>query len=71
MDANGVAELKRAERRLQAAQLASDVTALGELLHEDAVFTGPGGNLNTRHDGTRWRIIAAHASFLVDDPRSG
>jgi hypothetical protein len=24
-----------------------------------------------RHDGTRWCIIAAHASVLVDDPRSG
>ena len=131
MDAARVDELLQAERRLQAAQLASDVTALGELLHEDAIFTGPDGNLYTRdddlrvhatghqvmttvdeedlrvstfgddvgvtfflgtlegtvdgdpikarmrytrawrHDDTRWRIIAAHASFLAEDLQPG
>ncbi|MDT5002364.1 MAG: hypothetical protein QOK12_4469 [Mycobacterium sp.] len=35
MDADRVESLKQAERRLQAAQLASDVTALGELLDDD------------------------------------
>jgi hypothetical protein len=48
MDADRGEGLKQAERRLQAAQLASDVTALGELLDEDAIFTGPDGNLGTR-----------------------
>jgi ketosteroid isomerase-like protein len=131
MDADRVESLKQAERRLQAAQLASDVTVLGELLDEDAMFTGPDGNLYTRdddlrvhgtghqvmtrvdeeelristfgddvgvtfflgtlegtvggdsikarmrytrtwkHDNTRWRIIAAHASFLTDEAQSG
>ncbi|MBB5161168.1 nuclear transport factor 2 family protein [Mycobacterium sp. AZCC_0083] len=131
MDADRVESLEQAERRLQAAQLASDVTALGELLDEDAIFTGPDGNLYTReddlrvhgtghqvmtrvdeeelristfgddvgvtfflgtlegtvggdpikarmrytrtwkHDNTRWRIIAAHASFLTEEAQSG
>lgn len=41
MDADRLEGLEQAERRLQAAQLASDVTALGELLDEDAIFTPP------------------------------
>ncbi|MGC5011190.1 nuclear transport factor 2 family protein [Streptosporangium sp. DT93] len=36
-----VEELREAERRLQAAQLAGDVEALDGLLHERLVFTGP------------------------------
>lgn len=118
--------LRAAERRLQAAQLASDVAALSELIDDAARFTGPDGNLYSKqddlrvhetghqvltsveeedlrvlatartgvtwflgtlagtvggrplaarmrytrtwiHDGTGWRIIAAHAMFLTDD----
>jgi hypothetical protein len=121
------AALADAERSLQTAQLTSNVAALGDLIHENAVFTGPDGNLYTRnddlrvhasghqklsrvdeeelrvqtfgddvgatfflgavegavggtplkarmrytrtwmHDGTRWRVIAAHASILADN----
>jgi hypothetical protein len=53
MDADRREELKQAERRLQAARRASDVTVLGELLDEDAIFTGPDGNLYTRDDDLR------------------
>jgi ketosteroid isomerase-like protein len=49
--------LLAAERRLQAAQLASDVEALTELIHEDARFTGPDGTLVTKADD-----LHAHAS---------
>ncbi len=128
MDDDRLASLTEAERRLQAAQLASDVASLTELIDKDAVFTGPDGNLYSRdddvrvhasghqklsrveqeqlrvvpfgddlgatfflgtlegtigstplkarmrytrtwkHDGTAWRIITAHASFLPDNP---
>jgi hypothetical protein len=43
-------ELRRAERRLQAAQLASDVAALDLLLDERLIFTGPDGNCYTKQD---------------------
>ena len=39
-----------AERRLQAAQLASDVVALDALLDERLVFTGPDGALYSKKD---------------------
>lgn len=42
--------LRAAERRLQAAQLASDVAALTELIDDAARFTGPDGNLYTKQD---------------------
>lgn len=119
--------LADAERRLQAAQLVSDAAALAELIDENALFTGPDGNLYSReddlrahrsghqkmsrveeeqlrivtfgddvgatfflgtlegtvggtafearmrytrtwrHDGTGWRVVAAHASVITDD----
>ncbi|MEU4221402.1 nuclear transport factor 2 family protein [Actinoplanes sp. NPDC026623] len=43
-------ELRRAERRLQAAQLASDVASLDLLLDERLIFTGPDGNRYTKQD---------------------
>ena len=49
--------LRAAERRLQAAQLSSDVTALGELLDDAVLFTGPDGNLYTKDDD-----LGAHRS---------
>ncbi|GAA3346641.1 hypothetical protein GCM10020358_58420 [Amorphoplanes nipponensis] len=46
-------ELLAAERRLQAAQLASDVAALDTLLDDRLVFTGPDGALYGKHDDLR------------------
>lgn len=119
--------LRAAERRLQAAQLTSDVGALTELIDDTAQFTGPDGNLSSKwddlrghetghqvltrldeedlqvlatahtgvtwflgtlegaiggqpllarmrytrtwiHDQAGWKIIAAHATFLTDEP---
>jgi ketosteroid isomerase-like protein len=47
--------LRAAERRLQAAQLASDVTALDALIDDEALFTGPDGTLMSTQDD-----LAAH-----------
>lgn len=46
-------ELRAAERRLQAAQLASDVAALDELLDDRLIFTGPDGRLYGKRDDLR------------------
>jgi len=43
-------ELRAAERRLQAAQLAGDAEALGELLDDRLLFTGPDGLLYSKQD---------------------
>jgi len=45
--------LRAAERRLQAAQLTSDVDALTELIDDSARFTGPDGNLYSKRDDLR------------------
>jgi ketosteroid isomerase-like protein len=45
--------LRTAERRLQAAQLASDVGALAELLDDALLFTGPDGQLYSKEDDLR------------------
>lgn len=45
--------LRAAERRLQAAQLTSDVDALSELIDDTAWFTGPDGNLYSKRDDLR------------------
>jgi ketosteroid isomerase-like protein len=45
--------LRTAERRLQAAQLTSDVAALDELLDDRLVFTGPDGKLYGKQDDLR------------------
>jgi ketosteroid isomerase-like protein len=45
--------LRTAERRLQAAQLASDAAALDELLDDTMRFTGPDGNVYTKDDDLR------------------
>jgi ketosteroid isomerase-like protein len=49
--------LRAAERRLQAAQLASDVDALDELIDDTGRFTGPDGKLYAKADDLR-----AHAT---------
>ncbi|MEU7581722.1 nuclear transport factor 2 family protein [Streptomyces sp. NPDC041068] len=51
------AGLSVAERRLQAAQLASDVNVLDELIDDAGQFTGPDGNLHSKQDDLR-----AHAT---------
>ncbi|MCF2528085.1 nuclear transport factor 2 family protein [Yinghuangia soli] len=43
-------ELRTAERRLQAAQLASDVDALAELIDDALWFTGPDGQIYSKQD---------------------
>jgi hypothetical protein len=42
--------LRAAEQRLLAAQLASDVPVLAELLDDAVLFTGPDGKLSTKDD---------------------
>ena len=49
--------LRAAERRLQAAQLASDVDALDGLIDDSALFTGPDGSVLSKQDD-----LQAHAS---------
>jgi ketosteroid isomerase-like protein len=49
--------LRQAERRLQAAQLASDVDALDGLIEDTALFTGPDGSVLSKQDD-----LQAHAS---------
>jgi ketosteroid isomerase-like protein len=56
-DADDTESLRAAERRLQTAQLASDVDALTELLDDAVLFTGPDGNLYSKEDD-----LAAHRS---------
>ena len=56
-DTDPTETLRAAERRLQAAQLASDVPALTELLDEAVLFTGPDGNLYSKEDD-----LGAHRS---------
>ncbi|MDR7380506.1 nuclear transport factor 2 family protein [Promicromonospora iranensis] len=57
MIADHAESLRQAERRLQAAQLASDVDALDRLIDDTALFTGPDGSVLSKRDDLR-----AHAS---------
>ena len=56
-DTDHTETLRAAERRLQAAQRASDVRALTELLDDAVLFTGPDGNLYSKEDD-----LGAHRS---------
>ena len=56
-DSDGLDGLRAAERRLQAAQLASDVGVLDQLIDDRLLFTGPDGSLLTKADD-----LAAHRS---------
>lgn len=49
-DVDPTETLRAAERRLQAAQLASDIIVLTELIDDAALFTGPDGNLYSKED---------------------
>ena len=46
-------ELRDAEHRLQAAQLAADVTALDQLLDDRLIFTHPDGRCYSKQDDLR------------------
>ncbi|HLL66093.1 MAG TPA: nuclear transport factor 2 family protein [Micromonosporaceae bacterium] len=50
MSSARIEELRDAERRLQAAQLASDVPTLDRLIDDRLIFTGPDGNHYTKQD---------------------
>lgn len=50
---NRSTELQAAERALQAAQLASDVTELARLIDDRLIFTGPDGMLYSKADDLR------------------
>lgn len=50
---NRSTELQAAERALQAAQLASDVTGLARLIDDRLIFTGPDGMLYSKADDLR------------------
>ncbi|WP_433288610.1 nuclear transport factor 2 family protein [Micromonospora sp. CA-244673] len=49
-DIASVEALRAAERRLQRAQLSSDVAALDRLIDDRLVFTGPDGRLYSKQD---------------------
>ena len=59
--------LRAAERRLQAAQLASDVDALTELIDDTAWFTGPDGNLYSKQDDLRGHETGHQVLTRVDE----
>lgn len=59
--------LRAAERRLQAAQLASDVDVLTELIDDSAWFTGPDGNLYSKSDDLRAHESGHQVMSRVDE----
>ncbi|MEV0716857.1 nuclear transport factor 2 family protein [Asanoa sp. NPDC050611] len=60
-------ELRAAERRLQAAQLASDVAALDEIIDDRLVFTGPDGRLYGKQDDLRLHRTGEQRMTRVDE----
>jgi Domain of unknown function (DUF4440) len=62
-----VEALRDAERRLQQAQLASDVAALDELIDDRLVFTGPDGRLHTKQDDLRVHRSGQQSMTRVDE----
>jgi hypothetical protein len=60
-------ELRAAERRLQAAQLASDVDTLDELVDERLIFTGPDARLYTKQDDLRVHRTGEQRMTRVDE----
>ncbi|MDG6110288.1 nuclear transport factor 2 family protein [Dactylosporangium aurantiacum] len=59
--------LQAAERRLQAAQLASDVAVLDELIDERLIFTGPDGRLYGKEDDLRLHRSGAQTMTAVQE----
>jgi hypothetical protein len=62
-----VAALRGAERRLQRAQLASDVAALDRLIDDRLVFTGPDGELYSKQDDLRIHRSGRQSMTRVDE----
>jgi ketosteroid isomerase-like protein len=60
-------DLLAAERRLQAAQLASDVAALDELIDDRLVFTGPDGKLYRKQDDLHVHRTGQQVLTRVDE----
>jgi ketosteroid isomerase-like protein len=67
MDNEHTEGVRAAERRLQAAQLASDVEALTELIDDRAIFTGPDGNLYSKQDDLRVHGTGHQVMSRVDE----
>jgi ketosteroid isomerase-like protein len=67
MDAPTDDDLRAAERRLQAAQLTSDVAALDALLDDRLVFTAPDGRLYSKADDLRNHRDGFQAMTKVDE----
>ncbi|GAA3014312.1 nuclear transport factor 2 family protein [Actinokineospora diospyrosa] len=59
--------LLAAERRLQTAQLTSDVAALAELLDDALRFTGPDGTVYTKADDLAAHSAGVYALTRVDE----
>ena len=65
-DDTRTAQLRDAERALQAAQLVSDVEALDRLLDERLIFTGPDGSHYRKADDLRLHGTGAQAMTAVE-----
>ena len=63
--------LRRAERRLQAAQLGSDVAELGALVDERLLCTGPDGHLYTKQDDLEIHRTARQVMSVIDEQDCG
>lgn len=59
--------LRAAERRLQQAQLASDVAALDRLIDDRLVFTGPDGGLYSKQDDLHLHRSGRQSMARVDE----
>ena len=59
--------LRDADRRLQQAQLASDVAALDHLIDDRLVFTGPDGKLYTKQDDLHVHRSGEQSMTRVDE----
>ena len=62
-----VEALRAAERRLQQAQLASDVAALDHLIDDRLVFTGPDGGLYSKQDDLQVHRSGRQSMSRVDE----
>ena len=59
--------LRDAERRLQRAQLASDVAALDRLIDDRLIFTGPDGRRYTKQDDLQVHLSGRQSMTRVDE----
>ncbi|WP_327652994.1 nuclear transport factor 2 family protein [Micromonospora aurantiaca] len=66
-DLAGVEGLRAAERRLQRAQLSSDVAELDRLIDDRLVFTGPDGRLYSKQDDLHAHRSGQQTMTRVDE----